>query len=104
MYMNTDRSGGSESVDALVAGAAGVIRASQGRASAAPAPRNTVLREIRFAIFLTPYLLYDHRTLPLRRRRRGGNRHHATLAIPERGAQHNLTDHRPRPVFVLLQR
>src|SRR4051794_4582242 len=44
--MNTDRSGGSESVDALPVGAADVMVSSQGSARAAPAPRKTVRREI----------------------------------------------------------
>jgi len=45
--MKTDRSGGSESVGAEVAGDADAILSSQGKAKAAPALRKTVLREIR---------------------------------------------------------
>src|SRR5450432_1099721 len=76
--MNTERSGGSESVSAPFVEAAGLIRSSHGNASAAPAPRKTVLREIRFALFiyLSPHLLHHHGPLDFRRRRRGRNQGH----------------------------
>jgi hypothetical protein len=47
MYMNTERNGGSERVGAVAAGDADAILSSHGKANAAPAPRKTVLREIR---------------------------------------------------------
>jgi hypothetical protein len=51
MYMKTERRGGSERVvDTVPAGAADPIVSSHGSARAAPAPRNTVLREILFGI------------------------------------------------------
>lgn len=52
--MNIIRRGGSESVDALVAGAAELILSNHGNASAAPVPRKMVLREILLDIVEIP--------------------------------------------------
>src|SRR4051812_5446268 len=51
MYMKMDRSGGSDNVAAPV-GPAEAIPSSHGSARAAPAPRNMVRREIRFALIM----------------------------------------------------
>src|SRR4051812_19751140 len=57
--MKTERRGGSERVVEVVpAGAAEPMVSSHGNARAAPAPRNTVLREILFGIvYLLDWLL-----------------------------------------------
>src|ERR1022692_3533843 len=48
------RRGGSERVEFPLVVAAGLMISSQGRATAAPAPRNTVLREILFDMVRSP--------------------------------------------------
>jgi hypothetical protein len=60
MYMNIMRSGGSVSVPAE--GAAFDITSNHGKASAAPAPRSTVLLEIRLAFMVHLAALGPSRT------------------------------------------
>src|SRR5207253_610731 len=98
MYMNTERNGGSESVRALPDGAADVMVSSQGRASAAPAPRKTVRREILLDISLSPrrlpcLTLFDHhwaRSFWTGRRR--FDSYGASLAVSKGRAEHDLAD------------
>src|SRR4051812_5123033 len=109
MYMNTERNGGSESRKASPDGAADVMVSSQGRARAAPAPRNTVLREILLDISLSPCRLsclisFDHhwaRSFWARRRR--FHDYGAALAIPEGRAEYDFANECSCAVLIFLQ-
>src|SRR4051794_41555857 len=111
MYMKTMRSGGSASRPAVSAVALGAMVSSHGRASAAPAPRNTDRREILLELIgLSPFDLagtcgsFDHhRAGASRRGRRRFYSDLASLAVAERNAEHDLADQRSRAVVTFLQ-
>src|SRR5689334_8543553 len=113
MYMKTMRSGGSARVVAVVsAGEPAAMVSSHGRAIAAPAPRNTDLREILLELIgLSPSGCSErvesfnhHRAgATRRRRRRRFDRDLAPLAVAERNAEDDFTDQCPGAVVVFLQ-
>src|SRR4051812_15263264 len=111
MYMKTMRNGGSASRPALSTGAPGAMVSSHGRASAAPAPRNTDRREILLELIgLSPLAFsgtcgsFDHhRAGAARRGRRRFDGDMASLAVAERNAERDFADQRSRAVVIFLQ-
>src|SRR5438094_716168 len=112
MYIETMRSGGSESRPAVSAGAPEAIDSSHGNAMAAPAPRSTVLRVVRLELVGAPpsasfqfgaFHHHRHRALRRRRRRRF-DCHRTPLAIAERNPEDEFAGQRAGAVGGTVQR